>query len=228
MTLDATSNGTISWNNGVVDNVAFIPNASSQYIATATLNGCTTKDTVKVTVKSKPTINAGIDQTIIAGQSATLTANATAGSIINWTTTTNPTPFATGNSTVVSPATTTKYIGVATKDGCLSDPDTTTVTVSPVTGINNNEALSNALILYPNPASDKLSIKLDNIPAGDRVVGYEVRDLQGRLIIGDEIYDNGYKLEQQGINLSTRSAGQYIFLLRTESGEIAAKKIQKE
>lgn len=107
--------------------------------------------------------------------------------------------------------------------------DTIKVTVSPVTGIKQNEALSNALILYPNPASDKLSIKLDNIPVGDRIVGYEVRDLQGRLMIGDdEIYDNGYKLEQQGIDLTQRSAGQYIFLLKTESGQIAAKKIQKQ
>ena len=227
MTLDATSNGTISWNNGVVDNVAFIPNASSQYIATATLNGCTTKDTVNVTVKPKPTINAGVDQAIIAGQSATLAATATAGSTINWTTTTNPTPFATGATTTVTPTATTNYITTADLNGCL-ESDTVKVTISPATGIKNNEALSNALILYPNPASDKLSIKLDNIPVADKIVAYEVRDLQGRLIIGDEIYDNGYKLEQQGIDLSTRSAGQYIFLLRTESGEIAAKKIQKE
>ncbi len=212
----------------MTNGVAFTPSGSNQYIVTGTTGTCTDKDTVNVTFKIKPTVNTGVNQTITAGQSATLAATATAGSTVNWTTTTNPTPFATGNSTIVSPATTTKYIGVATKDGCPSDPDTTTVTVSPVTGINNNEALSNALILYPNPASDKLSIKLDNIPVADKIVAYEVRDLQGRLIVGDEIYDNGYKLEQQGIDLSTRSAGQYIFLLRTESGEIAAKKIQKE
>lgn len=59
-------------------------------------------------------------------------------------------------------------------------------------------------------------------------MGYEIRDIQGRLMLGDdEIYDNGYKLQQQDIDLSTRSAGQYIFLLRTESGQTAAKKIEK-
>lgn len=211
----------------MTNGVAFTPSGSNQYIVTGTTGTCTDKDTVNVTVKPKPTINAGVDQAIIAGQSATLAATATAGSTINRTTTINPTPFATGATTTVTPTATTNYITTADLNGCLKS-DTVKVTVSPVTGINNNEALSNALILYPNPASDKLSIKLDNIPVADKIVAYEVRDLQGRLIVGDEIYDNGYKLEQQGINLSTRSAGQYIFLLRTESGEIAAKKIQKE
>jgi len=56
VTLTASSDSDFAWDNGITDNVGFIPATSSEYIATATNNnGCWNKDTVLVTVHSIPT-----------------------------------------------------------------------------------------------------------------------------------------------------------------------------
>lgn len=52
------------WNNGVIDNIAFIPLlGTTTYIVTGTdVNGCTNLDQIEVTVNSLPIVNAGADQ----------------------------------------------------------------------------------------------------------------------------------------------------------------------
>ncbi len=76
VTLTATSDGTIAWDQGVANDVPFIPEASGDYIATATSDmGCTDTDTVTVTVNPLPEADAGADQDICAGESVTLQAS---------------------------------------------------------------------------------------------------------------------------------------------------------
>jgi hypothetical protein len=64
-----------SWNNGVSNGVSFIPTTSQTFTVTGmSSNGCTNTDQINVTVLSLPIVSAGLDQTICAGDSITLTA----------------------------------------------------------------------------------------------------------------------------------------------------------
>jgi hypothetical protein len=126
VTLNATSSSSFSWNNGVTNNVSFIPIATTNYIATANNNGCIKTDTVLVTVIPLPTINAGADVSVCAGNSIAL--NAASNSSISWNN-------GITNNVSFIPTTTTNYIATATNNGCIKT-DTVLVTVSPSPTIN--------------------------------------------------------------------------------------------
>jgi hypothetical protein len=79
VTLSGSGASTYSWNNGVSNGLAFAPTSTSVYSVTGTdANGCIGTDQVLVTVNALPSVNAGIDQTICAGATATLTASGAA------------------------------------------------------------------------------------------------------------------------------------------------------
>jgi hypothetical protein len=55
-----------SWNNSVVDNVAFAPNQTADYVVIGTdANNCTTSDTLTVVVNALPTVIANVNHTEI-------------------------------------------------------------------------------------------------------------------------------------------------------------------
>lgn len=92
-----------------------VPNASSAnagwYVATATLNTCSTKDSIQVTVNTAPTVSITGNLNICSGSSTTLTA--TGGGTYLWST------GATTSSITVSPTSTTTYsVTVTGTNGC--------------------------------------------------------------------------------------------------------------
>jgi hypothetical protein len=60
VTLTGSGADTYSWNNGVTDNVSFLPLGTTTYIVTGTqmLTGCSDTDTITITVNSLPTVTA--------------------------------------------------------------------------------------------------------------------------------------------------------------------------
>ena len=73
VTLSGSGASTYSWDNGITDGSAFTPTATATYTVTATDgNGCTGTDQVDVTVNTLPTISAGADQAICAGDQVTI------------------------------------------------------------------------------------------------------------------------------------------------------------
>ena len=76
-TLTATGTATsYVWSPVVTNGVAFTPAATGNYIVTGTgSNGCTQNDTVLVTVNSLPIVSAGLDQTVCAGSTVTLSGS---------------------------------------------------------------------------------------------------------------------------------------------------------
>ncbi len=89
-------------------NVTAAP-VSTNYVLTATLSGCTSSDTVKVTVKPLPVITAD-SALICAGQPATLTA--AGGAAYVWST------GSTSNPLTVSPVSAASYTVTGTAGGC--------------------------------------------------------------------------------------------------------------
>ncbi|MNJ83217.1 hypothetical protein D3C87_06330 [compost metagenome] len=126
--LEATTNGTIVWNNGIQDGVDFFPTSTMNYIATATsVHGCENSDTVSVAVNTLPTVNAGTDQAVCRQTSITLTATGATNFVWN-NGVTNGTAF---NATVAG-----NYIVTGTDANGCQDKDTLVLTLYAVPSIN--------------------------------------------------------------------------------------------
>jgi|AntAceMinimDraft_17_1070374.scaffolds.fasta_scaffold16744_1 gliding motility-associated-like protein len=102
------------------------PTAPTTYIVIVTdANGCTDTDDITVTINPNPVANAGGDQSICIGSSATLIGSATGGTPIynyNWSTSDIT------DSITVSPAITTTYIlAVTDANGCTNTDDVTII-----------------------------------------------------------------------------------------------------
>ena len=117
-----------TWNNGVTNGVSFTPLSTATYTVTGTdANGCQNTDQVVVTVNALPTINAGTDQSVCSGASATLTA--TGGQTYSWNNgVTNGVSF--------TPLSTTTYTVTGTDANGCQNTDQVVVTVNALPAIN--------------------------------------------------------------------------------------------
>ncbi len=74
---------TYSWDNGVTDSIPFNPGTTAVYHVSGTdIKGCVNTDSVSVTVKTFPVVDAGLDQTVCDGTSVTL--NGSGADSYNW------------------------------------------------------------------------------------------------------------------------------------------------
>lgn len=136
ITLSASGALTYSWDNGVIDNSAFIPPLGiTTYTVTGTdINGCVNTDQVTISVVLTSLINASTDTSICIGSTVELTA--TGGTNYFW-----DNNLGTGNSFFVSPSITTTYTVTGTDiNGCIGT-DETTITIYPNPVISAGENL---------------------------------------------------------------------------------------
>jgi hypothetical protein len=123
-TLTASGGGTYLWNTGeTTASITVSPSTTTTYSVTVNQNGCEASDDVTVTVNGSGTVtaNAGADQTICEGESATLTASG--GTDYLWNT------GETTASITVTPSATTTYTVTVSENG-NSDTDDVTVVVN--------------------------------------------------------------------------------------------------
>lgn len=136
VTLTATGGTSYTWTPGTglscttCATTTANPGTTTLYTVTGTdVNGCRNTDTVRVTVKPLPTIDAGPNASICAGASVILTG--TGGVSYTWTPSTGLS-CSTCASTTAGPGTTTIYTLTGTgANGCIST-DTVRVTVNPL------------------------------------------------------------------------------------------------
>lgn len=76
ITLAATGGTTYTWDNGVINGVAFTPSVGTQTYTVVDNNptGCVSSDQVIVTVNPNPIVNAGADQAVCQGATVSLSA----------------------------------------------------------------------------------------------------------------------------------------------------------
>jgi gliding motility-associated-like protein len=76
VTITATGTNTYQWNNGIVNGQTFTPpqGVTTNIVTGTSINGCVDTDTMILTVWSNPTLNAGPDQIVCAGDSTVLLA----------------------------------------------------------------------------------------------------------------------------------------------------------
>ena len=122
VTLSASNpdNAAISWSNSIIDGESFEPSiGESTYVVTASLNGCVAQDEVLVIVNELPEIEAGIDQTVCAGDEVVL--DATGADVYTWNNNVqNGSPFV--------PSESGEYFVEGTLNGCTST-DSLVITV---------------------------------------------------------------------------------------------------
>ncbi len=126
VTLTATGGGTYLWNPGGSTNasITVAPAVPTNYVVqVSNAAGCTATDSVYVNVSALPAANAGVDQAICTGGSATLLA--TGGVSYLWTP-----GGATTSSITVNPVITTNYIVKVTDANGCENTDTVQVTVN--------------------------------------------------------------------------------------------------
>ena len=129
VTLTGSGATNYSWNNGVVNGVAFIPASTTTYTVIGTdANGCINTDQVVVTVAGLPSVNAGLNQTVCSGTSVTLSGSGAA--TYTWNNgVTNGTSFTPAVGTVI-------YTVTGTDAGGCINTDQVSVTVNALPIIN--------------------------------------------------------------------------------------------
>lgn len=127
-TLTASGATNYIWDNGLGAGVSHTvtPTITTTYIVTGTDgNGCVSTDQVTVTVNTVPAVSAGLDQTICAGDNATITATGAAN--YTW-----DNGLGAGASQTVSPAVTTTYTVTGDNNNGCQNTDQVTITVNPL------------------------------------------------------------------------------------------------
>ena len=126
------STGSYLWDNnlGSGPSQTISPISTTTYTVTLTdSNSCQATDAVTITVNTFPNANAGPDQAICAGQSASL--NASGGSSYLW-----DNNLGNGASQTVSPASTTTYTVTVTDGNACQATDAVTISVNPLPSAN--------------------------------------------------------------------------------------------
>ncbi len=128
-TPNATGATVYSWTNGLTQGTPYTPASTATFTVTGNANGCSSTDQITVTVTVLNTVNAGTDQTICMGQTASLTASG--ANTYVWDNT-----LSSGNPYLVSPTVTTTYTVVGTDINGCTGLDQVVVNVNPLPIIN--------------------------------------------------------------------------------------------
>ncbi len=132
-----------SWNNGASNGVAFIPTTSQTFVLTGmSTNGCTNTDQINVIVLSLPMVSAGLDQSICAGDSITLTATGATNYMWN---------NGVSNATSFAPIATQSYTVSGVDQNNCSNSDQVVITVNELpiinAGMDQTTCFGNSVVL---------------------------------------------------------------------------------
>jgi hypothetical protein len=121
-TLTATGATSYTWTSGITNSTPFTPTATQTYSVSGTdVNGCSGSDAVTVTLVAQPTVNAGQNLTICAGDSVQLTA--TGASTYTWSS-------GTQNGGYFTPTSTQTLQVIGSAGGACTDTDDLQITVN--------------------------------------------------------------------------------------------------
>jgi hypothetical protein len=204
--------GTIWSGSGQGPLVVSWPTASTFLVTLfVTDNGCTSPpDSMSVIVNPDPVSDAGKDTAYCSGDSVTIGTSATLGYTYLWTP-----AFGLSNTTISNPivgltnssdsAIVQTYSVTSYSLGCSSIPSSVVVIVEECLGIPQIPT-NNSITIYPNPATDQLFIKTENIQPQTTTI----YDVNGRII-----QTMPFKSEVDVHNLSS---GVYIIELTSNVG----------
>ena len=219
-TLVASGATSYTWNTGAFTaTINPSPTSTTIYSVTGANGNCYSNKTTTVYVNNTPNVNASASSSIIClGQSVILSA--TGANSYTW----QP-GNAIGATFSTSPISTQIYsvTGSAT-NGCAKS-NTLLVNVSPCTGITNLNGTEIEYSVFPNPAKDQLTLKINTLKNLD--VSFEIIDNSGKIILKQNLKFDKNKTESQ-INISSVSSGIYFLKLYDKNETIQTIKLIKE
>lgn len=173
-TLTATSGGgtQYEWSNGILGASTIVaPTATTTYTVTVSNSGCTATDLVTVWVEHAYA-NAGTDQTICQGASATLTGSG-AGTV-SWAWSTGGSPVGNTQSITVTPSSNpaTYTLTTTTAHGCTRN-DNVVINLDPITAVASNQNLCtpSSVTLDATPSNNEVSYNWQLGGSGGTVLG---------------------------------------------------------
>ena len=152
--LTASGASNYSWNSGLETSATInvTPTNTTSYTVNATdNNGCIGTATVMVTVKTLPTVNAGLDRSVCSGSSVTLAATGAGVASYSWNN------AVADNVAFIPSATTTYTVTGLGANGCFNT-DSALVTVNTIP----NAPLLN--VIQPNCSSNTGAIQFSGLP----------------------------------------------------------------
>ncbi|HNW99607.1 MAG TPA: T9SS type A sorting domain-containing protein [Bacteroidales bacterium] len=204
-TLTANGNSTAYvWSNLAINNsITVEPDTTTIYTVTGTLAGCPSYISTTVTVKDLPATP------VITQIGTYLSSSATTGN--QWYNSSGLITGATGQT--YTPTTVDTYYVIVTENGCESEPSN-----SIFTSIPHTPDATYSFEIYPNPATDVISVSYENI----KNVNFYVYNVQGKLL-----FTKSAKNKNTKINISDLGKGVYFIKAECAEGTII-KRFVKE
>ena len=188
--------------------------ASGTYILTVTSpSGCSTNDTVMVTVNPLP------NTPVITQRHDTLFSSET-GTTYSWY---KGASLVGSNSFYKLTSTGTYTLKITNSNNCTSLVSNT-LNVTVITSVRNNSSIINSLELYPNPASQNLNINIQSKQNANAQL--RIFDVSGKeMFINDIKITKGETLQK--IDVSKFAKGIYVIQLTDADGSVIGKFVVK-
>jgi len=184
---------------------AIVYETTTYEVFVQTPDGC--EDVAYVTVETMPAPNPSIsvfDTNICVGESVQLIAIEASGATFSWEPA-NELVNPSSNAPIASPSETTTYTLTATSyEGC-SSTTTITIAVEDCTSIGIEDASENVMLtVYPNPATDELSVQLPS-------TSHANKNLRIINTVGQTVYEQSYAsyTQQAQLDISRFNKGLY-------------------
>ncbi|MEL6255740.1 MAG: T9SS type A sorting domain-containing protein [Bacteroidota bacterium] len=222
--LDAGNPGlTYAWSTGETTQQITISSSGLYSVIVSNANNCTSFDTIGVLITPLPESQFSIADTVIGGVSrrATFVNQSSFGSYL-W-------EFGDGNtSTAISPTHTyadtgtycVRLITTDLQNNCGSDTAEKCIVVLQYPVGTENEILGTELILYPNPASETLTLELREWI--QKNLSVSILDLKGKLILQND-WSPDKQSRKMSLEVSSISSGIYILKIDGEGGSLYRK-----
>ncbi len=202
-TLTASGANTYSWNPGALTGSAVVvsPTASINYTVIATsAAGCTATAFQGVTVGASLNVSlTASPATICLGSSSTITASGATN--YTW----NPGALS-GSVNVVTPSVTTVYTVTGATGACTGVKIISIGVFTCSVGFGSLALNASGYMIYPNPASDKITIQAKNIATAD--VSIEIVDALGKTVF-KQLHSFSTADNMRSVNVNTFPAGIY-------------------
>jgi hypothetical protein len=210
---------TYTWDNGSNGpNITVSPASSTVFVVTGINGLCSSTAAANVIVNALPSLTITADTLICIGNTVTLNAYGAAN--YTWM------PINLTGSTVVDSPTmaTTYYLSAVDVNGC-SGTAIFSVNVDPCAGIIQHGKENVIFYLYPNPASDKLTLRINVSSSFDGAC--EIKDISGKIVMKQNLKFVKEKSEYH-FNISPFANGVYFFRMSSKDASSGELKVVKE
>lgn len=207
-----TTIGSLSWDQGVIDDEAFVPTATATYTVTAENNGCTATDEVEVVVNPLPSVDAGDDRTACLNHDPQALEGIPVGGEFSGPGVDNNI-FDPETAGIGSHEITYTYTD---NNGC-SNTGSFTFVVDGCAAVE--EVTSLGVVVYPNPATQQVTVQIDE---GLDALSIQLFSVEGKLIASQVVTPGNTAYT---VDLTAVATGTYVLKVNTSAEQFVKKLI---